>query len=171
MNADTLFPDFPPDARLWIYAADRPLSKADAAQVLDTLKPFLGRWASHSRPVRGRAAVAGGRFLLIAAMLEYGGDISGCGIDASVHAIEAATADAGITIASPLNVFFRHDDGSIEMLPRPAFRKLVRSGDVTAQTPVFDLSITTVSELHAGGFEKPAGEAWHATAFRIPQPA
>ena len=68
-------------------------------------------------------------------------------------------------------VFFRDAEGQIRHLPRRAFREEVSAGRITADTPVFDLSITTLGELRDGRFERPAGTAWHATAFRIPQQA
>ena len=40
--------------------------------------------------------------------------------------------------------------------------------DFKAETPVFDLSLTTLGQVRDGGFEKPAGASWHARVFRIP---
>ena len=165
-----LFPTLPDHARLWIYAADRPLSASEQADLLQTLRGFLTSWVSHGRPVQGRADVRHDRFLLLAGEVP-GGEISGCGIDASVHAVEAAGAQFGITWLSPLGVFFRDASGGVRSLPRATFRKLVRTGEVTAETSVFDFTITTLGDVRRGRFERPAGETWHALVFKIPQPA
>ena len=98
-------------------------------------------------------------------------EISGCGIDASVHATEEAAGRLGVAWSSPLLVLYRDTDGAVRNLPRSAFRKLVADGTVTAETPVFDVSLTTLGQLRSGAFEKPAGASWHARVFRIPQPA
>lgn len=166
----SLFTSFPDAARLWIYAADRPLAEPERQALLDSLDGFLASWTSHGRVVRGEAQIVDDRFLLVAATL-VDGDISGCGIDASVHAIEAAAEAAGVRWLSPLLVFYRSAAGGIEAVPRGVFRKAVRSGAVTAETPVFDVSLTTVGDLRGLGLERPAGAAWHAKAFRIPQAA
>lgn len=166
-----LFPDFPDEARLWIYAADRPLEASEQETLTETLDRFLASWTSHARPVRGAAQLLHDRFLLVAATLAEDAAISGCGIDASVHAIEAAADTVGVRWLSPLVVCYRDADGTIQHLPRGAFRKLVRAGTVTAGTPVFDVSLTTVGALREQGLERPAGAGWHARAFRIPQPA
>jgi hypothetical protein len=170
MNDDTLFPDFPADARLWVYAADAPLSDAQQQALHAKLDAFFADWTSHGRPVRGAAQVVADRFLLVAATLE-GGDISGCGIDDSVHAVDALADDLGIAWLSPLHVFYRDAAGQVVACSRGTFQTRVEEGAVTADTPVFDPSITTVEALREGQFEQPAGDAWHARVFDIPTPA
>ena len=167
---NSLFPTLSDQARLWTYAADRPLDAAEQAALLQRVRAFLQSWTSHGRPVRGEADVRADRFLLVAGEIP-GGAISGCGIDASVHAVEAAGAELGIGWLSPLNVFYRDGAGDVQALPRPAFRKLVRLGEVDARTSVFDLTAATLGDVRHAGFERAAGEAWHALAFKIPQPA
>ncbi|QXD14840.1 hypothetical protein GQ464_015670 [Rhodocaloribacter litoris] len=162
-----LFPAFPDEARLWIYAAERSLTAREQAEVLERLQPFLARWSSHGRPVRGAAVFLHDRFLAVAGHLPAG-DLSGCGIDASVHHIEAAIAPLATAWAPALTVFYRDDDGTVRSAERREFRRLVREGHIHAETPVFDLSLTSVGELRRGRFEQPAGQSWHATVFRIP---
>ncbi|HMB91227.1 MAG TPA: hypothetical protein VKP65_10295 [Rhodothermales bacterium] len=167
---DTLFSTLPDDARCWIYTADQPLTNAEQETLLNTLTTFFESWTSHSRPVQGDAVIMDDRFLIVAATLAAG-DISGCGIDKSVHAVETVAQDMGFTWTSPLQIFFRDADGTVQHTSRPAFRRLVGEGTVTANTPVFDVSLTTLGPLRNGAFELPAGRSWHARIFRIPQPA
>jgi len=167
MIAHDLFVPFPDEARCWIYVADRPLSDALQEKLLGTLEPFFAEWASHGRPVQGAATVLEDRFLVVVGAITRG-DISGCGIDASVHRVQETAENLGVTWLSPLLVFFRGADGTVESLPRSAFRKHVAAGTITAATPVFDVSLTTLGQLRDGTFEKPAGASWHARVFRIP---
>ena len=166
----TLFPALPDDARCWIYTADRPLTDTEQDALLHTLTAFFASWTSHSRPVQGDAVIVDDRFLIVAATLTAG-DISGCGIDKSVHAVEEAAQNMGFAWISPLQIFFRDAEGAVQHASRPAFRRLVGEGTVTADTPVFDVSLTTLGLLRNGAFELPAGRSWHARIFRIPQPA
>lgn len=170
MTYSDLFPSLPDTARCWIYVAERRLTEAEQATLLEALQPFFAGWASHGRPVQGAATILEDRFLVVAGVI-VGGEISGCGIDASVHAVEETAGRLCITWSSPLLVFFRDDDGALQSLPRSAFRNRVADGAVTAETPVFDLSLTTLGHLRSGAFEKPAGASWHARVFRIPEPA
>src|SRR5690606_30936818 len=77
--------ELPDEARIWIYPTDRELTAADQQALIEGLEDFLESWESHRRPVDGAAAILHARFVVIAATLADG-DMSGCGIDASVHA-------------------------------------------------------------------------------------
>ena len=169
MSFTDLFLDFKDDARCWIYAADRPLAEAERAKILQACNQFFEGWTSHRRGVAGAADILFNRFLLLVAYIPDG-DISGCGIDKSVHVVEKAARQADFDWLSPLYVFFRNADGQVHHLPRPAFRKHVRAGAVTAETPVFDLGVATLGAVRHGDFEQPAGESWHARVFRIQHP-
>lgn len=155
----------PDSARLWTFTASRTLAPDEQAQLMAAVEDFLGGWASHGRPVAGAAELREGRFLVVAGHLD---GISGCGIDSLVHGLEAAASALGFTWLDGLHVAFRAPSGDVRVVPRPAFRALVRSGEVTAETPVFVTTLETLGALRAGGLEQPAGEAWHARAFRIP---
>lgn len=165
-----LRPDLPDDARLWIFAADRPLSEAESQTLVESLRPFLASWQAHGLPVQGQAAVLHHRFLLLAGYVP-GGEISGCSIDAATQAVEAAAQRLGITWMSPLMVFYRDAADAVQHVTRAQFRRLIAEGKVTAQTPVFDLSLTHVGALRRGAFEKPAGQSWHARVFSLTLPS
>lgn len=164
------FPDFPDAARLWVYTAERDLTPHEAEEATTYYDAFLTQWQSHGRPVRGQTALLENRFLLLAAYIP-GGDISGCGIDASVHAVETLGNHLGVHWTTGMQIAYRGPDGQVQLASRPAFRALVAAGDVTADTPVFDTALTTLGALRQSGFERPAHAAWHARLFRIPQPA
>ncbi len=166
MSYASLLSPLSDDARCWFYAADRALSAEEQARVLHTLDAFFEGWTSHQRPVRGRAAFVADRFLLLGAEIPDG-DLSGCGIDKSVHVVEDAARALGFQWCSPLLVFWRDNEGTIQHGKRSDFRKLARSGDVGGETPVFDLSIETVGAVRSGAFEKPAAASWHGVVFRL----
>ncbi len=166
MIAMPLFAELPDSARLWIFAADRPLTETESHTLLEALRPFLATWQAHGRPVCGQATVLHQRFLLLAGYVP-GGEISGCSIDAATRAVHAAGQSLGITWMSPLVVFYRDPDGTVRHASRGQFRRLIAEGKVTAKTPVFDLSLTTVGDLRQSGFEKPAGQSWHARVFTL----
>lgn len=164
-----LFPEFPDDARIWVYVADRPLAPDDCASLLDGLDPFLASWTSHRKSVRGAAAVLDDRFLVLAATA-VDGNLSGCGIDKSVHRIEEIGAGVAIGWHGSLDVAWRDPSGAVRVDTRSAFRDAAQSGDVDDETPVFDFSVSTLDELRSGLFEKPAGSSWHARYLQARTP-
>ena len=74
-------------------------------------------------------------------------------------------------LPSPGELAYRDEAGAVQAVPRPAFRRLARDGDVTAATPVFVTTAETLGTLRADGLERPAGEAWHGRVFRLAEPA
>lgn len=164
----------PDSARAWVFAA---LGGADRLgdELHAAVHEFTRHWTSHGRPVPADAADATpagfpGAVLVVAAQLsddEVNAGVSGCGIDAMQHALDAAVAAGGAELASPLSVAYRDADGAWQVVPRPAFRALARSGRVDGETRVLDLTATTLGQLRAGGVERAAAAAWHGRAFRL----
>lgn len=162
----SLFPNLPDGARVWVYTADRTLAPTERVALLEAIGPFLETWSSHRRPVMGDAAVLENRFLVIAAHVADG-DLSGCGIDKSVHEIEQLGSRFGIAWRGALDVAWRNEDGEVEVSSRADFRTAVGSGRVGPRTPVFDTSIAELGGFRSAGFPRPACESWHGRVFRI----
>lgn len=160
-----LFDSHPDDARIWINAVDRDLDAAEKVLVERALTDFMAGWSSHGRKVEGSVAIVEDRFIVVAAHIP-GGDISGCGIDASVHALAGVAESIGFGWAYVLDVFFELD-GVATQTDRARFAQMVSEGEVTSDTIVYDTSLTTVGEWRNGAFKIPAKRSWHARAFRL----
>lgn len=158
----------PPEARLWLYAASRRLSDAEMERVSVEMNRFMLDWSSHGREVLGVSELAGNRVMGVAAMVPEA-DISGCGIDKSVHRLQELGDELGVEWLAGLSIAYRDTEGEIQVVSRGAFRKLVQAGTVSAETPIIDLSLTTVGDLNTRGLERPLRESWHAKVFPIPE--
>jgi len=161
------FSHLPDDARLWIHAAAAPLPDATQTALLDRLAAFMERWTSHQRAVEGAATTLHDRFLVVAAST-WDGDISGCGIDDLAHAVDDAASALDVDWAPSLHVLYRNDGGAVVAASRRTFQERAEEGTVTADTPVFDPSLTTLGALRTGEFERPAGSSWHAQLLGTP---
>lgn len=157
----------PDEARVWIYPVDRDLTAAVQETIIERMHPFLSDWQSHGRRVRGAAAILYGRFVVVAATLDAPGDISGCGIDASVHALQPVADALGIRFCNPLDVHYRAASGSIVSVDRLKFKQAVAGGLVDGGTAVYNTTLQTLGELRTRGIEVPARESWHARAFSL----
>jgi hypothetical protein len=158
------FDQLPDDARVWVFAASRPLSGAESAPLLRGVDGFIDRWAAHGAPVRGARDWRHERFLLVGAD-ERATGVSGCSIDSLFHALAAAEAQTGVPLRDSSLVFFRDAAGEIRSAPRPEFRRLAAAGEVTDDTPVFDNTVTTAGDIRSGRWETRLRDAWHARAF------
>jgi len=161
------FSSLPDDARLWIHAADAPLSDATQSALLDRLSAFMDEWTSHQRAVKGAATLLHDRFLVVAAATRDG-DISGCGKDDLTHAVDEAASALDVEWVPALHVLYRTPDGDVAAVSRRAFQQRGEEGTVTPDTPVFDPSLTTLGALRDGQFETPARESWHAQLLGSP---
>lgn len=162
------FSSLPDDARLWIHAAAEPLPSETQETLLDHLSTFIEGWTSHEHTVEGAATVLHDRFLIVAGVPSGGGEISGCGIDDLTHAVDRAASVLDIEWVPSLHVLYRARDGSVVSASRRAFQQKAEEGAVTAETPVFDPSLTTLGALRNGQFERSTRTSWHAQLLGTP---
>jgi hypothetical protein len=159
----TRFEKMPDEARLWVYALNRALDPNEATEVAQTLEAFVASWESHGEPVTGIHEIVEDQFILLSGYC--GSGIGGCSTDSSVRIIKEIEQRFGVDAFDRLLVFFRNGGGKLITAPRTDFQEMVRQGHVTAETPVFDTTITTVGDLRGGRFETTFGKSWHARAF------
>ena len=163
--ATVSFDKLPSDARLWVFAAGRPLDAEERGRLLALVDGFLEQWKAHGAPLSAARDWRYDRFLLVG-VDESAAGASGCSIDAMVHQLAGLERALGIELLDHGPVLFRHDD-RIERLPRPAFNELARRGDVSSDTIVFDNTVTRVGDVREGRWETRASESWHARAFKL----
>jgi hypothetical protein len=159
-----LFSAFPDEAKLWVYALSRPLSKDECALVTERLSAFVTQWNSHGAPVHGAFELFEDRFVLIAGYVDDG--VSGCSTDTMVRVMKDLRENSNIDGFDRTLVYFRDAGNVVRSVTREEFQTLVSAGQVDTATPVFDATIQFVGDLRRGGFETTFGKSWHAAAFR-----
>ena len=157
------FVSLPPTARLWAFAADRPLSSDARDRLLTELDRFLDVWAAHNVPLPAARELRYDRFLLIG-VDQSTTSASGCSIDALHREVKRLERDYGVTLLDAGPVVYRDGD-AIARVPRAEFQSLVDEGRVTRDTIVFDNTVTSVGALNDGRWEAAASETWHGRAF------
>jgi len=151
------FDQITPDARLWVYQADRVLTADEITAVEMTLQPALANWAAHGHPLLAAARVVDGRFLLLA-VDEGAGLPSGCSIDSSVHSVQAAGQVLGIDFMDR-SVTYLAADGSAQSLPLGGLKAAFAEGTLTADTIVFNTLIKTKAD-YLTAWHVPAAQTW-----------
>ena len=163
--ATVSFDSLPADARLWVFAAGRPLDADERGRLLAVVDAFLEQWKAHGAPLAAARDWRYDRFLLVG-VDESGAGASGCSIDAMVHQLAGLERSLDVELLDHGPVLFRRED-QIERLPRPAFNDLARRGDVSSDTIVFNNTVTRVADVREGRWETPAAGSWHARAFNL----
>ena len=157
------FDQLPSDARLWIFAAERPLTPAESARVLEETDAFISQWMAHGVPLTAGRDLRYDRFVLVG-VDERAAGASGCSIDALVRRMQQLETVLGIELVNNAPVLYREGE-SIARVSRDRFSELAASGTVSPNTRVFDNTLARVGDLQAGRWEVRAAESWHGRAF------
>lgn len=155
------FDSLPADARVWVFASDRPLRGADAERLLGEVDAWLTQWKAHGAPLRSARAWRDERFLAIG-VDPTEEQASGCSIDALFRRLQEVERLLDTSLVAGGRVFYRGTDGAPRVANRTDVRELATSGELTARTPTFDTSITNARSWREA-FERPAGETWIAS--------
>ena len=155
------FSALPDDARIWVFGSDTPLTGAVADTLLAEVDSYLDQWKAHGFPLRAAREWRENRFRVIGIdpTVEQA---SGCSIDGLFRALQGLQKTIGAQIVGGGRVFFREQSGETRSVPRDEFRELVSAGRITANTPVFDTSVTRLDDWRAR-FERPLSESWAAS--------
>ena len=90
------FDQLPGDSRLWVFAAERPLSSAEAESLLAVVDQFLAHWKAHGAPLTAARDWRYDRFLLVG-VDEASAGASGCSIDAMVRQLQQLETALGVS--------------------------------------------------------------------------
>jgi hypothetical protein len=157
------FDQLPSDARLWIFAAERPLSTDESGRVLAETDNFINQWAAHGVPLTAGRELRHNQFVLVG-VDERAAGVSGCSIDALVRRMQQLESVLGVELVNNAPVLYR-EGNAIQRVSRERFTELAASGTVGPTTRVFDNTLSRVGDLQAGKWEVKAAESWHARAF------
>lgn len=147
----------PPEARVWIYMADRKITPGDAAHIDRILRAFTNEWAAHGAPLKSSFQILRDRFVLLAVDERTQGP-SGCSIDASVNVVKQAAEETGIDFFNRNLVPFVMDD-DIVVFRLGELKQKYADGVWNAQTPTFNILAGTLEEIR-NHWTVPAGASW-----------
>lgn len=155
----TSLSSLPDDSRVWVFGSDRALTDGELARIDSLLGEFLSGWAAHGAPLRTGHDVVERRFVVVA-VDERAAGASGCSIDALSRHIGDIERSLGVDLRDGARVWYRSGD-DIACCDRAEFRARAAKGEITADTPVFDPTISDLGALRGDGLERPAGASWH----------
>ena len=152
------FDQLPANARVWIFASDRPLMRDDAATLLAEVDRFLEQWKAHGAPLRSARDWRDDRFLVIG-VDPTAEQASGCSIDGLFRGLQSLERTLTTALVAGGRVFYRDAHGLPQVATRKEVAALFDRGVITEDTPVFDTSLTS-AQGYREQFERPASETW-----------
>jgi len=155
--------DLRPEARVWIYVADRLLSEPEAAQLAEQLNGFVRGWAAHQVPLKSGWKLWGRRVLIIS-VDESVEPASGCSIDSMTHAVRHLGAELGVDWFNRMLVVHEDEQGEWACTPMHAFWAMRKAGRVGDSILVVNPLAKTKGGWEVSGVQ-PFGESWHASMW------
>ena len=152
------FSSLPADARIWVFAGDRPLTGEQAKSLLAQVDRYLAQWAAHGMPLRCARDWRYDQFLAVG-IDPTAEQASGCSIDDLFRHLREIGSSLGTQLAGGGRVYYRDAGGRTRSVSRGQFSTLAASGEVTADTTIFDTSVILAADWR-DRFERRAGDAW-----------
>lgn len=141
----TPFEQLSPKSRVWIYQADRVITKAEQKQILSQSEVFIEQWAAHGESLLASASVMHDHFLIIAT--DEGFNLaSGCSIDSSFRFVQELGSNLNIGFFERTNLAFSLNK-QIELVKMNEVKEAISTGKITSSSKFFDNNVQTKSEL------------------------
>ena len=155
------FDQLPANARVWVFASDRPLTGDEARTLLEAVDRFLGQWKAHGAALRNAREWKEDQFLAIGVdpTVEQA---SGCSIDGLFRGLQALERSLDTRLVAGGRVFYRDAHGKAQLANRAELPTLAAQGTLTDDTPVFDTSLTDAAAWRER-FVQPASLTWVAS--------
>jgi hypothetical protein len=159
MTTSSRLQALPAHARVWVYKSARPFNAAQRAIIVERGEAFVRSWAAHGTALLAAVDVLHDRFMVLA-VDERLAAASGCSIDTSVRFVQDIERELGLSLTDRMVVIYEKD-GAIKHCRVPEIGQLLKSGELTADTLVFDDLVATKGDLDAR-FRVPLGQSWMA---------
>lgn len=151
------FDSLPDSARIWIYQADRPLTKQHQEIITTSLTSFCQQWTAHNQPLQASFAIRNDHYIVLS-VDEGFTDASGCSIDTSVREMTRLAHLLNIDFFNRTRVGF-WINGCVELVDLKALPQKRDEGFWFADTPVFNTMAATIGELKERWLVK-AADTW-----------
>jgi hypothetical protein len=155
----------PDNSRIWIYAADRPLSQEEIEYTCARLNNFISSWKAHGTQLNANYTLVYNRFVIIA-VDESGQNATGCSIDACVGEMKDISKKLDVDFFNRFNIVYRDSDNDLVVSANvSAFKEMIENGDIHPESVVFDNTVQTVGDLFSK-WETMAKNTWMARYFK-----
>jgi len=152
------------NSRVWIYQAQRLLTKDEEDRIQGMLNDFTSEWQAHGHDLAALGEIRHHQFIILSVDENIAG-ASGCSIDKSVYLMKEIENKFGLDLFDRFRIAFR-DMENIINCSREEFEVQIKSGLVNGQTIVFNNLISRRKELQSS-WEIPFRDSWHAQVFSV----
>jgi hypothetical protein len=149
-----------PQARVWVYQADRLLLPAEVQGIQAHLEQFAAKWETHGQAVKAYAAVYHQAFIVLMSDTP----VSGCSIDSSVHVLKEIEQQYKVKLFNRLTVaYMSKQDAQVRFANAPTFRALMAQKALDHTHIVFNNLVHTKADFESA-WQVPIAQSSWATA-------
>jgi hypothetical protein len=157
------FQELPDTARVWIYQSTKTFDAQTLPSLKEDLQQFLIQWTAHGQGLKAGFTIPFNRFIVLGVDQQHA-QASGCSIDSSVRFIREMESKYQTTLLDNSLIAY-NQNGQILMEPIFGFKKLIASGQVDANTIVYNNLLTHKYDF-LSRWMTPAKDAWHRKFFK-----
>ena len=140
-----------------MFQSDRILAAEEQSSIDDYLKSFVAQWSTHGAQMHASHVILHNCFVVVAAD-EQKQAASGCSIDSFTALFKKFGEQYNLSFFDRFSVAHK-SNSEVVISPLDRFKKLIKEGDVTENTIVFNNLITTKEDL-LNKWEIPLKESW-----------
>lgn len=152
------------NSRVWIYQAQRLLTKVEEDRIQGMLNNFTSEWQAHGHDLAALGEIRHHQFIILSVDENIAG-ATGCSIDKSVSLMKDIEKEFGLDLFDRFRIAFR-DMENIINCSRKEFEAQIKSGLVNGQTIVFNNLVSRRKELQSS-WEIQFKDSWHAQIFPV----
>jgi hypothetical protein len=149
----------PAHARVWVYKSAAALTAEQQALILARGAQFTADWAAHGAALDACVDVLYDHFVVLS-VDEQQAMASGCSIDKSVRFVQELERLLGTSLTDRMVVLYE-SEGAIRMCRVPEVEGLIKQGELSSDTVVFDDLVGTKGDLDRR-FRVPLKVSWMA---------
>jgi hypothetical protein len=158
------FSQFPPESKIWVYAANRTLTTQEVLSVETSLQVFTQSWTAHEMQMRAASVVLYNQIVVIA-LDETQHSISGCGIDKSVKLMKDLGEQLKVNFFNRMQVLCLYSE-TLQIFDKNSLQLAINAGEVDANTQVWNPVVANLGEFLNKGFVK-LSDFWMAPQLQF----
>jgi hypothetical protein len=151
------FQSISPDARIWIYQADRKFTSEEKNSIGNYLQSFTQQWSAHNQALKTSFDLRHDQFIILAADEDYN-STSGCSIDSSVRALKEIEQNIGVGLFNRNLIAFLKG-GTVTLIDLNDLKQKYSDGTWNEATLTFNNLITLKHQLESEWMVL-AGNTW-----------
>ena len=130
---------------IWIYQIDRQLKDEEKAALSSDLNEFIERWSAHGKKLKAEFEIPYNHFIVLK-VDESQALASGCSIDDSVRFVKTLESKYKLSLFDRMKMAYIKE-GDVKLAPLQSIHSLFNSGEISADTVVFDNTISKEEEF------------------------